>query len=98
MATTDSIFVKYTTSVSILLALLAGAGILITPRNINFIISGALIIISFVILKDKFDQIDQNREDIEDLAKKLNMSKRLELLEKELAEQRGKLTVVLSKK
>ena len=82
----------------ILLALLAGTGILITPQNINFIVIGALIIVSSVVLKGKLDQIDQNTDDINELTKRLNMSNRLERLEKELAEQRGKLTVVLSKK
>jgi len=94
----DSIFTKSTGLIVILLALLAGTGILITPQNINFIVIGALIIVSSVVLKGKLDQIDQNTDDINELTKRLNMSNRLERLEKELAEQRGKLTVVLSKK
>ena len=43
----------------------------------------------------KFNQIDINTEDIEFLRKQLNMEKRLNDIEKDLAEQKGKLTMVV---
>ena len=94
----DSFFTKSTTIIAITLALLAGAGILVTPKNLNFILTGIAVLIFVIILKDRFNQIDQNTEDIAELAKTLNTSRRLASLEKEVAEQRGKLTVALTKK
>lgn len=90
----DSIFSKSTTLISIALTILGLIGIIITPTNANFIIVGIGVVILVVIVLDKFNQINENTENIEKLNEKLNIDERIKKVEKELYEQKGKLSML----
>lgn len=75
--------------------LLAGAGIIIKPENALIILVGAVVVVILVIINDRFNQIDENAEEIELLNRKLDIEKRLFALEREIAEQNGKLSMVI---
>lgn len=94
----NGVFSKSTTLISIILTILGLIGIIITPSNANFIIIGMGVVILLVILMDKFNQINENTENINKINEKLNIDARINSLEKEIYEQKGKLAMVVPKK
>lgn len=95
---TNSVFSKSTTLISIGLAILGLIGIYLTPANTNFIIFGISAVIIFVLIYIKVSQIDEQAEDIQELYKRLDVESRFSILEKELAEQRGRLNALGGKR
>ncbi len=91
------VFSKSTALVSILIGILGLVGIIITPKNADFIVIGIGTIIIVVIVMDKFNQINQNTEDIIKINEKLDVDNRIKKIEAELYEQRGKLSMVIKK-
>ena len=91
------IFSKSITLISIIVSILGLVGIIITPKNADFIFMGIGIIIVVIVVMDKFNQINENTEDITKLNEKLDIGGRIEKIEKELYEQKGKLSMVIKK-
>ena len=91
------IFTRSTTIISIVLALLTGAGIIISPENITLISVIALIFIVSVITWEKFSQIEFNKRNINELNKRLDIEKRFSRIENHLSEHNVKLSMVMKK-
>lgn len=94
----ELIFSKTTTLISIILGILGVLGIVLTPANANFIILGIGAVILFILIQDKISQIDENTETIKELHRKFDLDYRLHLIEKDIAEQKGKLAIMGGKK
>jgi|SRR3989344_7171739 len=90
----NNVFAKSTNVISIILAILGGAGILITPENTIFIVVAISIVIVFIIINEKFNQIDENKIAINELNKKLDLEKRLNSMERVIYEQKGKISLM----
>ena len=90
----NNVFAKSTDVISIILAVLGGAGILITPENTIFIVVAISIVIVFIIINEKFNQIDENKIAINELNKKLDLEKRLNSMERVIYEQKGKISLM----
>lgn len=95
---TDSLFSKITTVLSIAMAILGLLGIYINPQNKNFIIIGTALVLFLIYVIDKINQIDENTQKIDEIHKKISINEKLHLIENELAEQKGKLSMVVAKK
>ena len=91
------VFNRTTIIISLVLTILATAGIVITPQNTILIIIGVAIVISGIILYEKFNQIEENTRNIKELNKILNIEKRFSNIEKELHEQRVKISMAVKK-
>lgn len=87
----ESVFTKSTVIISLLLAILSGAGLLLKWDNGLFIILTAGIIIIVLVFKDKFNQLNENSKEVEEIKKSLDIEKRFNKIEKDIAEQRGML-------
>ncbi|HIH25816.1 hypothetical protein J4476_02160 [Candidatus Woesearchaeota archaeon] len=84
------IFTRSTTIISIVLALLTGAGIIISPENITLISVIALIFIVSVITWEKFSQIEFNKRNINELNKRLDIETRFNNIELRLSKMEKK--------
>ncbi|MBI2147779.1 hypothetical protein HYU19_04880 [Candidatus Woesearchaeota archaeon] len=94
----SSVFAISTTLISIFLAILGLVGYIYRPEKLNFIIIGIAIIISFVVLSEKLGRINQNTSAIKELTRSFNTEKRFYEIGKELAEQKGKLSMVVKRR
>ena len=90
MESENFIFTKSTTTISIILTLLAGAGIIISPENITLISVIALIFIISVVTWEKFSQIELNKRNINELDKRLNIETRFNNIEIRLSKMEKK--------
>ena len=86
----ENLFTKSTTLISIILAIIAGTGILIKPDNSGFIITIVLIAIAVIISWEKFNQIEINKRDINELNKRLNIEARFNNIEIRLSKMEKK--------
>ena len=90
----EGIFTKSTVIIGIILTIISGIGSWLKPDSTLVIIAIAGLIIALIVITDRFNQIDENNREIEELKKSLNIEKRLNIIEKELAEQKGMLLVI----
>lgn len=82
----SSFISRATALISTAVAVVGLLGIYIAPKNTNFIIIGVIFIIIVLYFIDKLNQINENTVEIKELHKKINLTERLHLLEKDLAE------------
>lgn len=94
----ESMLTRTSNLITIIVAILGLLGIYFTPQNANFIIVGAGIVILLMYIKDKINQVDEHTEQIQELYQRLDINQQLHLLETEVAEQKGKLSMVVNKK
>lgn len=92
------LFNQATIVISVFLTILGLVGVVFRPENLSFIFLGIALCIFIVFLYQKFDQINQNTNKIMGLEKELNAERRFGEVEKELAEQKGKLSMVVKRK
>ena len=90
----NRVFPYSTALISILLSLFGLVGAYRSPTNALFIILSIILMVIIVALYDKIDQIDENTLTIAELQKRLNTEKRFRYMERQLAEQKGKLAVI----
>ncbi len=98
MWSNEGILTKTSNLITIIVAVLGLLGIYFTPQNANFIIVGVGIVILLIYITDKVNQVDENTQQIKELHKKINFNEKLQYLETELAEQKGKLSLVVNRK
>lgn len=91
--TRESAFHISTTFISISLALAGLAGVYLTPENAGLILLGLGAVLLIVILNDKTTEIAEISQQVEELTKRLNTERRFAGVERELAEQRIRLSV-----
>jgi len=91
------IFTRSTTIISIVLALLAGAGLIISPNNAYILIISISAIVFGTLFIDKFNQINSNTKDINELKQRLDIEKRFSRIENHLSEHNVKLSMVMKK-
>ncbi len=97
MNSSGSMLTRTSSIISIIVAILGILGIYVTPQNANFIIVGAGIVILLVYLFDKIQEISRNSEAVKDIYQKISINERLQKIESELSEQKGKLAMVVKK-
>lgn len=98
MKSDEGMLTRMSNVISIVVTILGLLGIYFKPQNTNFIIIGVGIVILLIYMADKISQVDENTEQIKELHKKLDIDKKLHILETEVAEQKGKLSMVVNKK
>ena len=98
MKSDEGMLTRTSNVISIVVAILGLLGIYFKPQNTNFIIIGVGIVILLIYMTDKISQVDENTEQIKELNKKLDINQKLHSLEAEVAEQKGKLSMVVNKK
>ena len=94
----EGVFTKSTVIIGIILTIISGIGYWLKPDSTLIIIAIAGLIIALIVITDRFNQINENNREIEELKKSLNIEKRLNIIEKNIAEQKGMLLVIGGKK
>ena len=92
-----NLFHVSTTLISLLLAFLGIAGVYLTPLDMNFIIIGVGSLMLIAIFYGKLQQIEENAQGLAELSKRLNTERRFARLEREIAEQRIRLSMEYAK-
>jgi|SRR3989344_717406 len=90
----ERVFTKSTVIIGIILTIISGIGSWLKPDSTLIIIAIAGLIIALIVITDRFNQINDNSREIEELKKSLNIEKRLNVIEKDIAEQKGMLFAI----
>ncbi len=88
---------KTTALLSFFLAILGVMGIVITPKNAGFIILVVALMVSFSAFFGLYQQTEQNKRDINEMASTIHIEKRFNGIEKEISEQRGRISCLAKK-
>ena len=90
----ERVFTKSTVIIGIILTIISGIGSWLKPDSTLIIIAIAGLIIALIVITDRFNQINDNSREIDELKKSLNIEKRLNVIEKDIAEQKGMLFAI----
>jgi hypothetical protein len=83
--------------VSVFVIVIGAFGIFAKPQGVAFTLAGIFSLGVYFFLIEKFKRLESNEERILLLEEKLSLDERFSSIEKELAEQKGKLSMVVKK-